>query len=206
MARQLSLMDLLGDRGWFVDTDAGMIMFGEDLRFPIQLLGTEGERAQTWLWAWANTQSGFPPGLLRAANWLREYGRQHHIPELTEGTMPLDRVDGHLLSLLAAGLTGHCYYRGPYSGGAVFLLLESVPDVVLAPVRPERVVSVLGQVISTYELEHRTVVESFLGQQGWHVETTATAITGRHFSGSDLRAEFDGQGRIADLQSTLRAG
>ncbi|MER5621025.1 DUF6882 domain-containing protein [Streptosporangium sp. NPDC002544] len=206
LARQFALIDLLGDRHWAVDTGAGTITFGEDFRFPIQFLGTEGHRDQTWLWAWANTQSNLPPNLLRAANWLQEYGRQQHIPELTEATLPLDQVDGHLLALLSATLTGLCYYRGPYQGGAAFLLLEAVPDSVLMPAQPERVVSVLAQAISMYELDHRTLVESFLTQQGWHVETTATVIAGQHPGGSDLRVEFDGQGRISDMQSTLKPG
>ncbi|MEV0588826.1 DUF6882 domain-containing protein [Nonomuraea sp. NPDC050310] len=203
LARQFALMDLLGNRPWSVDTRAGLIFFGDDLRFPLQLLGTESHGDQSWLWAWANTQSNLPPDLLRAAEWLRDHGRQHGIPELTEPSLPLDRADGHLLALLSAGVTGRCYYRGPYQGGALFVLLENVPDVVFAPAHPERVLSVLGQALSTYELDHRTLVESFLVQQGWQVESGPGFVGGRHPGGSSLRAELDSYGRIKDLESTL---
>ncbi|YCK38090.1 DUF6882 domain-containing protein [Actinomadura sp. ATCC 39365] len=203
LARQFALMDLLGNRPWSVDTHAGLISFGDDLHFPLQFLGTESHTDQTWLWAWANAQSNLPPHLLRAADWLRDHGRQQGIPELTEPSLPLDRADGHLLALLSAGLTNRCYYRGPYPGGAVFVLLENVPDEVFAPVRPERALSVLGQALSTYELDHRTLVESFLTQQGWQVESGPGFVGGRHPGGSGLRAELDSQGRIGELESTL---
>ncbi|WP_344971213.1 DUF6882 domain-containing protein [Streptosporangium fragile] len=206
LARQLALGDLIGPLHWQVDVPTGTITFGEEFRFPIQILGTESERDHTWLWAWANTRSNLPPGLLRAATWLREYGREHRIPELTEAEVSLDAVDGHLLSMLAAGLTGRCYYRGPHRGGAVFMLLEDVPDSVLAPARPERVVTVLPQAIGMYETDHRTLVESFLTQQGWQVETAATAVTGRHSGGSELYVKFDDLGRIIDMEAELTAG
>ncbi|MBB2910175.1 hypothetical protein FHS43_001438 [Streptosporangium becharense] len=206
LARQIAFGELTGHLGWAVDVNTGTITFGDDLRFPIQLLGTESDAEQTWLWAWANTRSNLPPALLRAATWLREYGLQHRIPELTEAQVPLDSADGHLLALLSAGLTGRCYYRGSHQGGAVFLLVEAVPDSVLAPVPPERAVAVLSHAIGMCELDHRTLVGSFLTQQGWQVETAAAAIAGRHPGGSELRVEFDGQGRIGDIRATIQAG
>ncbi|GIJ54945.1 hypothetical protein Vau01_024610 [Virgisporangium aurantiacum] len=203
LARQLALGDLLGDRGWSLDIGTGTATFGTDLRFRVQLLGTESEDDGTWLWAWANTGSALPPALLHAADGLREHGRQTGPAELTEPTFRLDRADGHQLSLLASGLTGRCYYRGPYPGGALFFQLEDVPAQVLAPARPERVLSVLGQVIQAYDVDHRTVVESFLAQQGWQVDAAAGSVTGRHPDGSTVLVNLDGYGRIRDIGGQL---
>src|SRR5687768_6419588 len=105
-ARQLALGDLIGDRDWQLDLGQGMVTFGSDLRFPIQLLGTESHDEGTWLWAWANTGSNLPPQVLHLVGWLREYGQRNGVPELTEASFPLDRADGHQLALLASGLTG----------------------------------------------------------------------------------------------------
>jgi hypothetical protein len=58
-ARQLALGDVLEDRPWTVDIRAGTATFGE-LMFPIQLLGTEAEGDNSWLWAWANEGSSLP--------------------------------------------------------------------------------------------------------------------------------------------------
>jgi hypothetical protein len=64
MARQVALADLIGERNWSVDLSAGHATFGDDLRFAIQLLGTESQGDGTWLWAWANAESNLPPALL----------------------------------------------------------------------------------------------------------------------------------------------
>jgi hypothetical protein len=204
MARQLALADLIGGRDWRVDIPAGMASFGTDLSYPIQLLGTESEHDRSWLWAWANTQSNLPAGVLQAAGWLREYGQRSAVAELVEATFSLDRADGHQLALLAAGLTGRCYYRGPYSGGALFFLLEGVPAEVLAPARPERAVTVITQVLQAFPIDHRVAVQSFLQQQGWRVEAAPDAVTGHHPGGSTLRADLDQQGRVTRLGGELR--
>jgi hypothetical protein len=55
---------------------AGIATFGDDLRFPLQLLGSESHLGGTWLWAWADAQSNLPPALLHLAGWPRDYGVQ----------------------------------------------------------------------------------------------------------------------------------
>jgi hypothetical protein len=205
VSRQLALADLLGDRDWELDLTAGTVTFGTDLTYPIQLLGTESEADGTWLWAWANEESNLPPALLQLCGWLREYGRRAALPELSEPTFPLDRADGHRLALLASGLTGRCYYRGPYEGGAVFFHLENLPAEVLAPVSAERALTALGQVIQSFPVDHRSAAVAFLHQQGWQVEPGNEVVVGRHPDGSDIRLEFDRQGRISQLAGQARA-
>ena len=206
LARQEALTDLLKDRDWAVNIDERAATFGDDLRFAIQLLGTEGEGAGTWLWAWANSQSNIPPDLLGAANWLRDYGQQHGIAELTEAEIPLDRADGHMLAMLANGLTRRCYYRGPYPGGALFFLIEDLPDPLAQPISPARVVSVLGQALQLYPVDHRVMVESFFGDINWAVTPTADGITGRSPGGSAVVVSFDSLGRVSNIEGELRNG
>ncbi|HWS31583.1 MAG TPA: hypothetical protein VN408_02445 [Actinoplanes sp.] len=204
MARQLALADLLGDRGWQLDLNEGMVTFGEDLRFPVQLLGTESHSDGTWLWAWANSGSNLDPGLLQLAGWLREHGRLEGVRELTEPTLRLDRIDGHRLSLVASGLTGRSYYRGTYPGGAIFFHLENLPSRVRGAVPPERTYSVLGQVLQAFAVDHRKVVVAFLQQQGWRVDDTAHGVAGRHPDGSTLRVTFDHLGRVSDMTGQIQ--
>jgi hypothetical protein len=201
MARQLALADLLGDRDWQIDMSAGVVTFGSDLRFPIQLLGSESHRDGTWLWAWATNQSNLPPALLQLCGWLRDFGVRNGVPELIEPGFPLERADGHRLALVASGLTGRPYYRGPYEGGALFFHLENVPD---APVPPERAVTVLGQVIQSFEVDHRATVHGFFQQQGWPLEPTPDGLIARHPDGSTVRIAFDQLGRIAKFDAQIQ--
>jgi hypothetical protein len=202
MARQLALADLIGDRNWSVDLSAGFATFGDDLRFPLQLLGSESQVSGTWLWAWANEASNLPPALLHLGGWLRGYGAQVAIPELTEPSFPLERADGAKLALVASGLTGRPYYRGPYDGGALFFHLEGVPDP--GPVAPERAITVLGQVIQAWPLPHRMVAGSFLTQQGWALDETRDQMSARHSDGSTIDITFDGQGHITHIGGQIK--
>ena len=202
MARQVALADLIGERDWSVDLSAGHATFGGDLRFAIQLLGTESHRDGTWLWAWANAESNLPPALLHLCGWLRDYGGRAGIPELTEPGFPLERADGARLALVASGLTGRPYYRGPYDGGALFFHLEGVPDP--GPVPPERVITVLSQVIQTWPLPHRRVAVAFLTQQGWAVDDRHDGLSARHPDGSTIEITFDERGRIAQFGGQIK--
>ncbi|MEV0131583.1 DUF6882 domain-containing protein [Dactylosporangium sp. NPDC050688] len=203
LARQLALGDLIGDRGWQLDLGTGTVTFGDDLRYHIQLLGTESHGDGTWLWAWANEASNLPPALLRLCGWLRDHGHREGIAELTDPTFPLDRADGHRLALVASGLTGRCYYRGPYPGGAVFFHLDDAPPQITAPVRPERALSVLGQMLQSFPVDHRVAVESFLHQQSWRVEAAPAALVAHHPEGSTLRVDFDTLGRVSNMSGTV---
>ncbi|MEU4689465.1 DUF6882 domain-containing protein [Actinoplanes sp. NPDC023714] len=203
-ARQLALADLIGERDWQLDLTEGVATFGGDLRFPIQLLGTESHVDGSWLWAWANAVSNLPPQLLHLSEWMRSYGSSSSIPELTEPSFPLDRADGAHLALIASGLTGRCYYRGPYDGGAVFFHLENLPAEIVAPVSPERAFLVVGQVIGAFPLDHRITLLSFLDQQGWSVsDNTPALVVGTHPGGSEMRVEFDDQNRMARISGQV---
>lgn len=50
--------------------------------FQLQILGTYSEREKSWMWAWANKQSGIPENLLKAAYHLQNFGNQGRINEL----------------------------------------------------------------------------------------------------------------------------
>ena len=62
--KQIHAYDVIGDASWWVNLDAGTIVFGGELEMRAGLLGTEA--AGTWLWGWANP-GGFPEPVIAAA-------------------------------------------------------------------------------------------------------------------------------------------
>ncbi len=202
-AKQLAFADLLGERNWNVNITEGHVAFGDDLSFPIQLLGTEAEGNATWLWAWANEASNLPDDLLHAANALQSLGQDRNIPELVERSFSLDEADGHTLSLIASGLNPDCaYYRGPYEGGALFFLVQGVPTTVTGPVDGPRAITVLGEVISQFEVDHRQMAESFLASNNFEVRPLGNALQANQ-GGSAIVITFDEQNRITNIEGQL---
>jgi hypothetical protein len=129
LSKQRDLGGVVGSGSWSFDLGAGTMTFqngGKRLVSPVQILGTEADKTRTWLWAWANERSGIPAPLLRAASDLRQYGVDTQIPELTDAELAIDRWDGHALAGCASALSGvPGYYRAPYAGGAMYVLLTA---------------------------------------------------------------------------------
>ncbi len=207
--KQLHLAEIVGDRSWSFSMDSGELGFDNDFAFRVQLLGTEADAGQTWLWAWANTASGIPVELLDSANQMRAYGHQTQIQALTETEVPLNNLhNGHMFSLLASGLleSSGGYYRGPYPGGALFMLIDD-PDFPADQRDPvQRIVMTFPQLISAITLPSH--LEAFLGYLQGHQlmieqETDSQIVRAQSSSGQIITAEFDASDRLISLNASL---
>lgn len=137
LTRQLAFGDFLGDRQWAMDIPTGIAFFGDDLKYHIQLLETQSDLDDTWMWSWANEQSNLPTSLLASAEFIRGYRQEKGIPEFTDAHFSLNDVSGHMLAMVCSELCGrHCYYRGPYDGGALFFLVIDTPSELTAKCSP----------------------------------------------------------------------
>jgi hypothetical protein len=207
-ARQLALGDLMGDGEgrWDLNVQAGTIAIANLGSFPIQLLGSHSEYDNTWLWAWANRQSNLPEHVLTACDQLRTLGHKHDIKELTERKFALESVTDHMLAMACGELAGGlCYYRAPYEGGAAFVLLEQAPESVGAPVSAARVTTVLMQVISNFDVDHRSMADHFLRQQGFAIRAVSDAIQAeRQADGAAVEVSFSERGLISGVQGIIR--
>lgn len=204
LARQIAFGDIIGDASWEVDMGAAVIAFGVRA-FHMQVLGTEAEGDQSWLWGWANAASGIPEPLLKSANELRAFGEAEAIDVLTERSFPLARKSGHELALFASGVNGSsAYYRAPYSGGALYVLITNpgVPPVEETP--DERVPTILAQMLQMFDLDHGIATRSFLRDAGFAIEERDNVIQATRRQ-STLTLGFDDQGRLANIDGKLKA-
>lgn len=202
-ARQLAFADFLGKRNWNLTLSSGKVRFGDDLEYPIQLLGSEAHNDNTWLWAWANRHIDPAPQALAAVTRLRELGEKRGIEQLAEPTFSLDAADGHAIALVASGIEGRCcYYRGPYNGGAAFFLVTDVPDALLAPVAYERAFTVLTQVISQFDVDHRLMARSFLTSQGFEIREESGSMAASRERGQ-IKLSIDELGRLTEISGKI---
>jgi hypothetical protein len=128
-ARQMAFIEFLDGRNWHLDLDTGFVKFGDDLSFPIQLLGSSSDISNTWLWAWANSMSNIPSERMEKVLLLKDYGRDHDIAEFNIPQIPIEGSEDHMLAMICSELLGGVpYYRGPYANGAVFFLVLDTPS------------------------------------------------------------------------------
>jgi hypothetical protein len=201
--RQHFLIDLIGNYAWQTDIGSGQLSFGSQHRWQIQLLATESDASDTWLWAWANTASNIPDHLLHASLALKAYGVQHGIPELTQPELLLDQIDGHTLALLASGICdADAYYRCPYDGGALYVLImdDDFPECPDPPL--QRVATVFPQAIAALDIpDHEEALCGYLDDYDLEHEHTGNQIIVRSESGEPvLTATFDEQKRLTGLE------
>jgi hypothetical protein len=204
--KQHRLASLVGEYKWQFDVPTGTLSFGNDLHWHAQILGTESHETNTWLLAWANTGSNLLPALIQASLQMKQLGEQQQIPELTEPQIPLtDEVNGHVFSMIASGVCdADAYYRGPYDGGAVFLLIkdDKFPRNKEPPLA--RLAHVFPQAISAFSIpDHKLALTSYLDQHGIAYQTADNAIVVKEDDAPILTATFGERNRLVKLESVL---
>jgi hypothetical protein len=128
LERQLDLGDRIGPCDWHLDMEKGTLSFdtpGEALVVPIQVLGSEADASLMWIAAWSIDPKRMAPALAESSRKVKAIGEKEKVPELANGRVPLDEVDGEKYSLVASALlAAPGYYRAPFAGGAMFILLN----------------------------------------------------------------------------------
>jgi len=216
LEKQLALGQIIGANNFTFDADAGMLSFGEDLQFPMQVLGTVSRQSSMWLWAWASPQP-MRPALLHAAEHLRVLGQRLHIAELFEDGFDVvtpavaglmqdpnaEPLDGHYLAMLAAGVCqASAYYGADYGRGIAYVLLPQVPavDAQLSE-EPAKLAAVFAQLLQLpYSFDHRAALAAYLQQKGYTVGQDDSRVHGQK-NGRHLVATFDLAGRLRTLEA-----
>lgn len=204
--KQFHLADLVGDSAWGYDVKSGTLSFGK-IHWQAEILGTESVETQTWLWAWANTGSNLPPAIVQASLQMKGLGQRHRIEELTEPQPELtEDLNGHTLSLIASGVCdADAYYRGPYDGGAAFLLIkdQQFPSSNESPLL--RLSTVFPQVISTFSIaDHHLALTSYLDKAGIAYTNEDGDVKVKEGGETVLTATFDNLRRLTNLNATIK--
>ena len=202
--KQMCLADLIGDGRWQLNIPAGQITFGGKQTFPVQILGSEADAAGTWLWSWANNGISPPEAALQAVSQLQAFGNQNNIREFVEPELNLNAANGHLLSMIASGLCqADAYYRGPYNGGAVFLLLNAPEVRRQGDDTPLRFIRIFNEFITAFSCNHREALAAYVRYKGYPIEEQESGFFTRFPAGAQVRATFDSLGRMTEMASTL---
>ena len=206
--KQMRIAKLVGKLDWSFAKDSGLLSFSGKHHFAVQVLGTESEGGQTWLWSWANTDSSIPAPLLKAALKLKEIGTQRGLISFAVPELPLQMADGFVYAMIASGLFGqHGYYRGPYDGGGIYLLITD-PRFPAGPAQDASgAVTTITQAIASLAIpDHQRAIAGYFRWLGWPCTTADNRMRAVAPGGQDLMVEFDGHGRMAGITSAVGGG
>jgi hypothetical protein len=204
LERQLGLEDTIGPCEWDLDLPDGTISFntpGRPLVVPIQVLGSEADASAMWIAAFAIDPKRMAPALAEASRRIRVIGERDGVPELANGRVPLDQVDGEKYSLVASGLLrAPGYYRAPFSGGAMFVLLEDA-SLVAKPARPlARIAEVFPRAADLLAAaEHKRAFAAYVKHHGGELREEASRLHAS-LKGETLTAKVDTDGTVHGLE------
>ena len=193
MAIQIACAELVvKNRDWNVDFDKGIISFGND-EYPLQFLGSEATSSNTWLWAWENI-NGFDDKIISLAKSIKEKGEKLNLEPLINAEIDIsDELNGHTLSIVACGLAdkNYCYYRGPHSGGAIFVAFNGVDEKVFSSVSAKEFLDITVKCIQQFSLNHKLFIESFLNWNKNRYKWQDNKIIADFEKDGELRIEFE---------------
>ena len=187
------------NRDWNVNFDRGIISFGND-EYPLQFLGSEANSSNTWLWAWENI-SEFDDKIISLAREIKAKGEKLNLEALTTAEINIsDELNGHTLSIVACGLAdkNYCYYRGPHSGGAIFVAFDGVDERVFSPINAKDFADIVVNSIQQFPLNHKLFVESFLSWNKNKYEWKENTLIA-NFKDSKLEIDFEEKSELARI-------
>ena len=193
MAIQIACAELVvKNRDWNVDFDKGIIAFGND-EYPLQFLGSEANSSNTWLWAWENI-NGFDDKIISLAKSIKEKGEKLNLEPLINAEIDIsDELNGHTLSIVACGLAdkNYCYYRGPHSGGAIFVAFNGVDEKVFSSVSAKEFLDITVKCIQQFSLNHKLFIENFLEWNKNKYKWQENIIIADFGKDGELKIEFE---------------
>jgi len=185
LEKQRNLFEITGGLSWNVDMNKEEITFGDDLTFPMQVLGSFSHSSETWLWLWENKAGGYAESVMQQALSLKKYGEENNIELLSVGKFDAVPNDLHLIGMVATmmfNLSG--YYLGNYGQGT---MVVTIKDDAIDKTESEefsRILTVFPELISTFEIQnHKDAFSNYLSQKGFELTS----------NGNEVKAEKNGQ-------------
>lgn len=181
-------------RGWHADFSERTLSFGED-KYKFQFIGTESNAANTWMWGWNNINN-FTDEILILSKELLELGKEWNLDPLRTPEIDLsDMMNGHTLSIVACGLSqeNYFYYRGPHSGGAVYMAVEFAEKDVLKKAGLSLFAQITMQCVQQYPVDHKIFTESLLQwnntKYNWDGDTLIACFPQKLYITFELKGE-----------------
>ena len=200
--KQLIFGNIIGSKAWGLDMAKGTISFGE-LSFPIQIIGSLAFNNLSWMWGWANTQSGMPENLLVQSHQLKELGDKKGIKELSERHFSTSQGFEHKIGMLSCGFfNAKSYYCANYGQGTMVVTIDDDQIPAVDKNNVESILTNFPQLISGTELNHKRAFLNYLIDRDFKIAISENIIEGLR-NNKVVIGDFDEANRLKSLNGKL---
>ncbi|MDQ1165169.1 DUF6882 domain-containing protein [Flavobacterium sp. SORGH_AS_0622] len=200
LEKQRNLFEITGGLSWNVDMNKEEITFGDDLTFPMQVLGSFSHSSETWLWIWDNKAGGYAESVMKQALLLKKYGEENNIDLLTVGKFDATQNDLHLIGMIAVEMfNASGYYLGNYGQGTMVVTIKSDAVDNVESEELARILTVFPELISTFEIQnHKNAFTNYLSQKGYELTSNGNEIKAEK-NGNVINAVFNDDNLLIKL-------
>ncbi|WP_341221911.1 DUF6882 domain-containing protein [Polaribacter atrinae] len=188
--------------GWSCDMLEGKLTYGDDKVFDIQVLGTYSENEKSWLWSWANTQSGIPEKFLQTALTIKAIGEAYQIEDIITPKKEFSSDPGAYFATFASVLAeDSCFVPLVFKGLTVYVTVSSTEADSKARTVPALICSHFTNAAANYQFPHKYSLYFYLKGKGYEVELPGNNIVAK--KGDDqILGIFDLKGRLMKISNS----
>ncbi|WP_209435181.1 DUF6882 domain-containing protein [Maribacter forsetii] len=200
--KQEIFKEMVAGLDWSCDMAEGKLTFGEDKVFDIQIFGTYSENEKSWLWAWANTQSGISETFLQTSLAVKAFGKALNISDFTTPKFAVESDPGAFFATIATASIGEsCYVPLAFKGVIVYVTIKSEEADSKAKNTADSICSHISKVTSEYTFPHKFSLYFYLTAKGYDVELPGNNLVAK--KGDDqILGIFDLKGTLMKISNT----
>lgn len=200
--KQEIFSEIVAGLDWNCDMLEGKVTFGEDKVFDIQVLGTYSQNEKSWLWAWANNQSGIPEKFLQTSQAVKALGEIYKIDDLIAPKMQAETDPGVYFATIASVMAKEsCYLPLDFKGLTVYVTITSEEVESKVRTEPALLCSHFSYVAANYNFPHKYSLYFYLKNKGYEIDLPGNNIIAK--KGEDqILGIFDLKGRLMKITNS----
>jgi len=199
--KQENLGQIIGENVGELHIDEGTISFGDDLTFPVQILGNLATDTGKWHWAWDNKDIGFPEDIVQEAVKVKEFGEKHNISQFTTNIFGADLLEAHIMAMTVSGIFNNdAYYAVNFDEMIFFVAINS--SEIPKDDSIERFVDVFNRFQKEFDVKPKLAFESYTKIRGYEYKERDEFSVAK-IGQSRVIVGFSERGNITHIQTML---
>ncbi|MEA4956642.1 hypothetical protein SDC9_21531 [bioreactor metagenome] len=199
--KQEGFGELIGDNIGDLNIDDGTISFGDNLKFPVQIIGTLSNENNKWHWAWDNGDVNLPENLIEESLEVKKIGEKYNIGQFTTDVFDADLLEAHLIAMAVSGIMNDdAYYAVELGDLMLFVTIKS--DKIPRDSSIERFIKVYNKFQKEFDVKPRLAFEGYTKLRGYEYKERDEFSVAK-MGESRVIVGFSERGNMTHIQTML---